>query len=50
MLTPTKTYGEGDCAFHAIFGKWTGDAYFCVTVLEKRKEFAAAYKQAVAFD
>ncbi|KTD04013.1 TPR repeat protein [Legionella geestiana] len=38
---PTRfTEGNGDCAFHAIFGKWDGEIVRCENVKEKREQLA----------
>lgn len=37
-----NTRGEGDCAFHAIFGQWDGQAYVCDNVLVYRSRLAQA--------
>jgi hypothetical protein len=39
-LVPVATKGDGDCAFHAIFGKSNGTQYVCAEVKALRKELA----------
>ena len=48
MLIPKKTHGEGNCAFHAIFGIWTGEEFFCTTAQEERQQLANAIGQATS--
>ncbi|MFI5343055.1 MAG: hypothetical protein ACHQUC_02415 [Chlamydiales bacterium] len=42
---PRPTKGEGDCAFHAIFGTWNGKQFECQDVLHKRSELASQIKR-----
>jgi hypothetical protein len=39
-FSPKNTEGYGDCVFHAIFGKWNGNLFYCDDVFQKRKELA----------
>jgi len=44
-LIPKPTKADGDCAFHAVFGKWNGQEYFCEDAIEKRKQVQKAIEE-----
>lgn len=39
-ITTLLTEGKGDCAFHAVFGKWDGNIIRCEKVQERREKLA----------
>ena len=39
-LTPAPTRGDGNCAFHAVFGTWNGQEYVYADIKARRKEVA----------
>lgn len=44
-ITPRDTAARGDCAFHAIFGEWRSNIFYCDNVARKRRALAKTIRE-----